>query len=154
MADQDALILKGLQSLSKAQDTRMELYKEFDDAYKDYLVDACPPEQYHSICKIVTEGFQEVSLDVQAIERAMLDTFHRKDIATMIRRLQEAEKEKLRETATLQILSIEARKGDKDYDTTIEEKRSLLRQIQANIQDIWDEIRQEITDLSFQLPGH
>lgn len=60
-------------------------------AFKDYLSGKCPAEQYHSICKIVTEGFQDVSLEIQVIEREITD----KVIAGMIRALQQGEKEKL-----------------------------------------------------------
>jgi hypothetical protein len=51
----------------------------------------CPEEQYHSICKIVTEGFQDVSMEIQNIEKTISD----KVIAGMIRALQNGEKEKL-----------------------------------------------------------
>jgi hypothetical protein len=51
----------------------------------------CPAEQYHSICRIVTEGFQDVSKEIQDVEKNISD----KVIAGMIRALQDTEKEKL-----------------------------------------------------------
>jgi hypothetical protein len=51
----------------------------------------CPAEQYHSICKIVTEGFQDVSQEIQNCEKNITDNV----IAGMIRALQQGEKEKL-----------------------------------------------------------
>jgi hypothetical protein len=48
----------------------------------------------------------------------------REDICKMIRRLQEAEKEKLASTAQIQILTIQAMEGDKDYDETIQEHKT------------------------------
>lgn len=62
-------------------------------AFKDYLNGKCPAEQYHSICRLVTEGFQDVSLEIQSVEKDMSNRV----IARMIRDLQEAEKQKLHE---------------------------------------------------------
>lgn len=66
-------------------------------AFKDYLSGKCPAEQYHSICKIVTEGFQDVSMEIQGIEKEISD----KVIAGMIRALQQGEKEKLEKVGLL-----------------------------------------------------
>lgn len=65
----------------------------FVSAFKDYLSEKCPAEQYQSICRIVTEGFQDVSLEIQKIERDISN----KVIARMIRDLQETERKKLQE---------------------------------------------------------
>lgn len=50
-----------------------------------------PADQYHSICKIVTEGFQDVSQEIQTIEKEISDRV----IAGIIRALQQGEKERL-----------------------------------------------------------
>lgn len=57
----------------------------------------CPADQYHSICKIVTEGFQDVSQEVQTAEKEISDSV----IAGMIRALQDGEKEKLEKVTCL-----------------------------------------------------
>ncbi|KAI8890784.1 hypothetical protein K501DRAFT_236469 [Backusella circina FSU 941] len=142
----DTTLLKQLQALSKSQGTRVELYHEFEIAFNDYLNKKCPPEQYYSICKIVTEGFQDVSLEIQNLEREM----PRDDIKNMIRRLQEAEKEKLQRTATIQILTIQAMEGDKDYDETIQENKTRLQSTLDIIQEVWDEIRGELAEASME----
>ncbi|KAI7863647.1 DNA repair REX1-B-domain-containing protein [Spinellus fusiger] len=143
----ETALVQGCQSLSKAHATRLALYKEFNDAYKDYLQDTCPPEQYHSICRIVTEGFQEVSHDIQTIEQVMTEKGHT-ILSELIRHWQTVEKEKLKETATLQILTIQARQGDKDYDTTIEEKHTRLQELQGTLDYIWNDIREEIANIT------
>ncbi|CAO3630354.1 unnamed protein product [Cunninghamella blakesleeana] len=145
----NTVILEKLKSLNKSQDTRIALYQEFDEAYQDYLVDKCPTEQYYSICKIVTEGFQEVSLEIQAIEKELTEKCRRPDLSSLIRQLQEAEKEKLNHTAHLQIYTIESRKGDKDYDTAIIDSQKGLSDALTNIQNIWDEIRSEMMELAY-----
>lgn len=131
---------KQLQKLLKAQDTRMELYTEFDIAFKDYLSGKCPAEQYHSICKIVTEGFQDVSMEIQGIEKEISD----KVIAGMIRALQQGEKEKLEKTCKIQILTIQAKESDKDFDETINELKDSLKTINEKTTEVWDELREEM----------
>lgn len=73
--------------------TKTFLILTFISAFKDYLSEKCPAEQYHSICRIVTEGFQDVSMEIQNIERDISN----KVIARMIRDLQETERKKLQE---------------------------------------------------------
>lgn len=53
----------------------------------------CPAEQYHSVCKIVTEGFQDVSQEIQDVEKNVNESD--KVIGGMIRQLQNVEKERL-----------------------------------------------------------
>ncbi|KAG2217927.1 hypothetical protein INT45_012590 [Circinella minor] len=149
--EKEAQLLNSVQALIKAQSTRMSLYKEFNDAFQDYLKDKCPEEQYYSVCRLVTEGFQEVSNEIQSIEQDMNDEYNRKDIGDMIRRLQEKEKAKLHETVHLQIYTIESRKSDKDYDATLQEHNTRLTEIGNDINEIWDEIRQESTELTYAL---
>jgi DNA-binding XRE family transcriptional regulator len=56
----------------------------------------------------------------------------REDICKMIRRLQEAEKEKLASTAQIQILTIQAMEGDKDYDETIQQHKTRYKMEENN----------------------
>ncbi|GAA5806926.1 hypothetical protein MFLAVUS_000275 [Mucor flavus] len=134
------LLSKQLQKLLKAQGTRMELYTEFDIAFKDYLSGKCPADQYHSICKIVTEGFQDVSQEIQTIEKEISDRV----IAGIIRALQQGEKERLEKTVKIQILTIQAKESDKDFDGTIKELKDSLQIINEKNQEIWDELREEM----------
>ncbi|KAI9353921.1 DNA repair REX1-B-domain-containing protein [Pilaira anomala] len=138
------LLAEQLQKLLKAQSTRMELYSEFDIAFKDYLQGKCPADQYHSICKIVTEGFQDVSQEIQTIEKEMSDTV----IAGIIRALQQGEKERLEKTVKIQILTIQAKESEKDYDGTIKELQDSLQIINEKNQEIWDELREEMHGVS------
>ncbi|ORX58197.1 hypothetical protein DM01DRAFT_1302231 [Hesseltinella vesiculosa] len=144
-------VLKKLQQLQRAQETRIALYQEFEEAYQDYLKEKCPEEQYSSICKIVTEGFQEVSWEIQAIESDFRDT-DRADLAQLVRRLQLAEKEKLNDASTvrIQIYTIESKKGDMDYDATVEEAKQKLQHTMAEIQEAWDDIRQEMAEQAYE----
>ncbi|CEP18919.1 hypothetical protein [Parasitella parasitica] len=134
-----------LQKVLKAQDTRMKLYREFDIAFKDYLNGKCPEEQYSSVCKIVTEGFQEVSKEIQDVEKEVnkSDTV----IGGMIRQLQNVEKERLEKvnnTANLQILTIRSKESDKDYDETIKQEQKGVKESTDKVYEIWDKLREEM----------
>jgi DNA repair REX1-B len=65
-------------------------------AFTDYKAKRLPIDQYQSICGIVTDGFQEVSQQIQTIERQLRDTYSREELAQLIRRVQESEREKLK----------------------------------------------------------
>ncbi|KAG1122600.1 hypothetical protein G6F42_011329 [Rhizopus arrhizus] len=134
---------KQLQKLLKAQDTRLELYREFDiSAFKDYLSGKCPAEQYHSVCKIVTECFQDVSQENQDVEKNVNESD--KVIGVMIRQLQNVEKERLEKTAKLQILTIQAKESDKDFDETIKQQQESVKEITDKMYEVWDELREEM----------
>ncbi|KAI8645477.1 DNA repair REX1-B-domain-containing protein [Parasitella parasitica] len=133
---------KQLQILLKAQDTRMELYREFDIAFQDYLCGKCPAEQYHSVCKIVTEGFQDVSQEIQNVEKEVSKSDQ--VIGGSIRELQKVEKERLAKTANLQILIIQSKESDKDFDETIKQEKESIKEIVDKVYEIWDELREEM----------
>ncbi|KAG2179956.1 hypothetical protein INT43_003743, partial [Umbelopsis isabellina] len=122
--DQNEQILDLMKSLNNSQSTRVELYQEFDDAFKDYKTERLPVEQYQSICGIVTEGFQEVSQQIQNVERQLKESYSRPDLADLIRKLQERERQKLKLTVNLQIWDINSVKSEVDYSESISEART------------------------------
>ncbi|RUS24001.1 hypothetical protein BC938DRAFT_474288 [Jimgerdemannia flammicorona] len=184
-----------MKELLSHQSTRVALYKEFDDippliftlnvhylrfcisasAYKDFLADRCTPESYQSICQIVTDGFQEVSLQIQAVERALRDDLGREDLGREVRKLQELEREKLKlvmprifylfkknpvffftphphphpphQTAKSQIFEIDSRKGDKDYSEALRDMRTRLGELLGEINDVLSEIHGAMAEL-------
>ncbi|KAI8575030.1 hypothetical protein K450DRAFT_263674 [Umbelopsis ramanniana AG] len=138
-----------LKSFSNSQSTRVALYKEFDDAFTDYKAKRLPIDQYQSICGIVTDGFQEVSQQIQTIERQLRDTYSREDLAQLIRRVQEGEREKLKLTVNIQIWEIESEAGDKDFTEAIAEARPKLAGILESINDVLEEVREATSELSY-----
>ncbi|KAG0234949.1 hypothetical protein BGW42_006048 [Actinomortierella wolfii] len=52
---------------------RVALYKEFNDAFKEYIAKRITPEEYTTICGIVTQGFVELSVEIQALEAHLGD---------------------------------------------------------------------------------
>ncbi|KAF9308013.1 hypothetical protein BG003_011749 [Podila horticola] len=53
---------------------RVALYKEFNDAFKEYMAKRMTQEEYATICKIVTEGFVELSVEILALEAYLAGT--------------------------------------------------------------------------------
>ncbi|KAF9088625.1 hypothetical protein BGX29_000172 [Mortierella sp. GBA35] len=61
-------IVASLRGFLKHQTERVSLYKEFNDAFKEYVAKRMTPEEYATICRIVTEGFVELSIEILALE--------------------------------------------------------------------------------------
>ncbi|KAG9064222.1 hypothetical protein KI688_003410 [Linnemannia hyalina] len=61
-------IVASLRGFLKHQTERVSLYKEFNDAFKEYVAKRMTQEEYATICRIVTEGFVELSIEILALE--------------------------------------------------------------------------------------
>ncbi|KAF9171944.1 hypothetical protein BGX20_006635 [Mortierella sp. AD010] len=61
-------IVASLRGFLKHQTERVSLYKEFNDAFKEYIAKRMTPEEYATICNIVTQGFVELSIEILALE--------------------------------------------------------------------------------------
>ncbi|KAK3839705.1 MAG: hypothetical protein J3R72DRAFT_447400 [Linnemannia gamsii] len=61
-------IVASLRGFMKHQTERVSLYKEFNDAFKEYVAKRMTQEEYATICSIVTEGFVELSIEILALE--------------------------------------------------------------------------------------
>ncbi|CAO3661126.1 unnamed protein product [Umbelopsis vinacea] len=145
--DQNEALLNLLKSFTNSQSTRVALYKEFDDAFTDYKAKRLPIDQYQSICGIVTEGFQEVSQQIQTVECLLRDTYARENLSNLIRNIQEGEREKLKLTVNMQIWEIESENSDKDYTESIAEARLKLIEIVESINNILEEVRDAMSEL-------
>ncbi|KAF9578655.1 hypothetical protein BGW38_005444 [Lunasporangiospora selenospora] len=64
----DQEIVNSLRAFLKHQTERVSLYKEFNDAFKEYLAKRLTAEEYTTICQIVTDGFVELSVEILALE--------------------------------------------------------------------------------------
>ncbi|KAI7816868.1 hypothetical protein BC939DRAFT_28614 [Gamsiella multidivaricata] len=61
-------IVTSLRGFLKHQTERVSLYKEFNDAFKEYTAKRMTSEEYATICNIVTQGFVELSIEILALE--------------------------------------------------------------------------------------
>ncbi|KAF9378708.1 hypothetical protein CPB97_009400 [Podila verticillata] len=67
-------IVSSLRGFLKHQTERVALYKEFNDAFKEYMAKRMTQEEYATICRIVTEGFVELSVEILALEAYLAGT--------------------------------------------------------------------------------
>ncbi|KAG0075337.1 hypothetical protein BGZ93_003956 [Podila epicladia] len=67
-------IVTSLRGFLKHQTERVALYKEFNDAFKEYMAKRMTQEEYATICRIVTEGFVELSVEILALEAYLAGT--------------------------------------------------------------------------------
>ncbi|KAG0036194.1 hypothetical protein BGZ83_003880, partial [Gryganskiella cystojenkinii] len=67
-------IVASLRGFLKHQTERVALYKEFNDAFKEYIAKRMTQEEYATICRIVTEGFVELSVEILALEAHLAGT--------------------------------------------------------------------------------
>ncbi|KAF9336397.1 hypothetical protein BG006_008804 [Podila minutissima] len=67
-------IVSSLRGFLKHQTERVALYKEFNDAFKEYMSKRMTQEEYATICRIVTEGFVELSVEILALEAYLAGT--------------------------------------------------------------------------------
>ncbi|KAG0034431.1 hypothetical protein BGZ81_004681 [Podila clonocystis] len=67
-------IISSLRGFLKHQTERVALYKEFNDAFREYMAKRITQEEYATICRIVTEGFVELSVEILALEAYLAGT--------------------------------------------------------------------------------
>ncbi|CAG8697809.1 5797_t:CDS:2, partial [Ambispora gerdemannii] len=86
----------------------------------------CTDDEFALVCRITTDGFNEVSTDIRAVEQELLNLNaneeeeeidqmildEAKELATFIRQLQELEREKLKLT------------GEQDFDSSIKDTQN------------------------------
>ncbi|CAG8624051.1 4632_t:CDS:2 [Ambispora leptoticha] len=119
-------VLARMHDFTTYQATRVALYKEFEEAFAQNLNTTattinttssttgsnltCTDEEFALVCRITTDGFNEVSQDIRAVEQELLNINaneqeegidqmvldETKELATFIRQLQELEREKLK----------------------------------------------------------
>ncbi|KAF9910578.1 hypothetical protein EC991_006137 [Linnemannia zychae] len=76
-------IVSSLRGFLKHQTERVSLYKEFNDAFKEYVAKRMTQEEYATICRIVTEGFVELSVEILALEAHLGGPAHANTISAL-----------------------------------------------------------------------
>lgn len=100
----NTIILTQLNTFLDAQDQRAHLYNQLAAAHRLYMENGAEGP-YKYIIKEVTTSFQQASLRVRSAETAFSSSsINRPDIASLLRQVQVAEREKLEITLSLQSL--------------------------------------------------
>mmetsp|Transcript_8466 Transcript_8466/g.16013 ORF Transcript_8466/g.16013 Transcript_8466/m.16013 type:complete len:149 (-) Transcript_8466:50-496(-) len=143
MGDADTA-LDLLKDFRKRQEQRAKTYAEMGVFFKTYLEDH-DIKRYQSLCKAVTTKFQQIGKDILVIEEK-LRTAGKVGWASMIRKIQEAEKEKLQLTVKTQVLQTKyiidrSSKEDPAYQEQLKKGRVRMSEIIEEINDILEEFK-------------
>jgi hypothetical protein len=103
--DLNGTLRQDLQEFLTIQHTRARKYAELHAGFK-CLLTARNQGMYSALMARLTADFNSCSAAVLALEEKMKNENNRKDLATLIRTVQDNEREKLRLTLTLQTLRV------------------------------------------------
>ncbi|KAG9289895.1 hypothetical protein G9A89_010201 [Geosiphon pyriformis] len=182
-----ARMLKRMRDFTSYQGTRVALYKEFQEAFTQNLNftdpehniinNQCTDAEFALICRITTEGFNEVSRDIQAVEREMKNigdigqqaeqielggyqmseniidhgelVIIGQELGALIRVVQELEKQKLKLTVNTQIYMKQAKtqNSKQDFGSLIKDTQQSLSEIVEQINEAMQEIHEVMTEL-------
>ncbi|EPX73895.1 uncharacterized protein SOCG_03114 [Schizosaccharomyces octosporus yFS286] len=127
-----------VQKILKAQDTRTQLYKEFEEALKANHEKTIGLEQMGIVVQLVTEGLNEVSLDIRKFQADLGSS----RLQSYVDQLQELEHSKLRKTIKIEQLSLPSNIEDNhsEIEQLKEEIHATIMKINDTIQSIKDEL--------------
>ncbi|KAF9127929.1 hypothetical protein BGW39_005479 [Mortierella sp. 14UC] len=117
-------IVASLREFLKHQTERVSLYKEFNDAFKEYIAKRMTQEEYATICRIVTEGFVELSIEILALEAHLGGAAH----ANTINALSSVATATDSSAAAAEQLS--TNNGRRNYSLDSPEHAQLIREVQ------------------------
>lgn len=95
-------IIDQLRQLQAAQGDRARVYNDFKTAFKQFLNDPSSIQSYTQSCQVITQEMQEISSNVRNIENKFGQNENTRQYASLIRKLQNQEKQKLETTIAMQ----------------------------------------------------
>ncbi|CAI5471981.1 unnamed protein product [Closterium sp. Yama58-4] len=103
-----------LRDFLSVQADRARIYHAFEGAFADNLSGASPDSAFHRACQGITADFTRCSLKVREVEAQLrAEGVGRADLADVVRRVQEQEREKLHLTAVHHVLRKSLRPSDR-----------------------------------------
>ncbi|KAL6073156.1 hypothetical protein QOT17_005124 [Balamuthia mandrillaris] len=94
---EDHAVVDGLELVQNLHAQRVQAYKKWDSAFKDYIASEDLTKSYgayQALVEAVTKEFADISGQIREIASAF-DRQQRADLSHLLRRVQEAEKDKL-----------------------------------------------------------
>ncbi|EPY51548.1 hypothetical protein SPOG_02719 [Schizosaccharomyces cryophilus OY26] len=127
-----------MQKILKAQDTRTQLYKEFEESLKANHEKTIGLEQMGIVVQLVTEGLNEVSLDIRKLQANLSSP----QLQGYVDQLQGLERSKLQKTIKIEQLSLSSE--TRDHDSEIEQLKAEINAIISKINDTIQCIKDEL----------
>lgn len=138
-----------------SQQERVASYRLYDRGLVNVLKTGNMSE-YPEVCAAVTASFSVLSETINAVQKTLSEQHGRKDLASLIARLQKGEKEKLNLTAALHLEQIRAQaQAHIDEESMEDDKRisSLLAEgvlsLRQKISSTMEEINEALEELRF-----
>lgn len=140
-------LLDLLRSVKSLQEQRVMIYKSFEKSYEAYITKMFSAKDYQVSCGMVTEGFKQIMEDIDTIAKKIEEDLGNEKVASIIKKLQKLEREKLKSTVAFQMKSYETLFGQKDLSDDVEEAKTNLDNLIEEINEVNVEISSEIAAL-------
>ncbi|KAK9245184.1 hypothetical protein V1506DRAFT_539032 [Lipomyces tetrasporus] len=139
--------LEYMKAFTSAQATRTEIYHEFESAINDHANGIISGEEIQQVIRISQEGFQDVSSDIMTQEQ-LLNSIGLTNLSSIIRQVQNLEKEKLEVTVKLLSSRVQAaQRPEISYQAEIEDFTTRRQQLIDAINEVMEEARAEMLEL-------
>ncbi|OUM56899.1 hypothetical protein PIROE2DRAFT_18285 [Piromyces sp. E2] len=93
--DNSNSLLELLRSVKYLQEQRVMIYKSFEKSYEAYITKMFSAKDYQVSCNMVTKGFKQIMEEIDSIAKKIEDLGN-EDVASLIKKLQTLEREKLK----------------------------------------------------------
>lgn len=132
------------------QEERVKVYKKLDEAHKAYL-ETSPDYNFAAYRQVVhdsAEDFNCISKKIIRTEAVFRNEHQKADVADCLKKIQEAEQDKLEKTAALQL----TKQRLKDEPDNEEHKRE-VSDLQNRLAGIMEKITDTMEDLKYETEG-
>ncbi|KAK9480977.1 hypothetical protein V1514DRAFT_323925 [Lipomyces japonicus] len=141
-------VLNYIREFTSAQATRTALYHEFESAVNDHANGSISLPEIVQVIRISQEGFNEASMTIIQQEK-LLEEIGQTTLASIIRKLQSLEEEKLKVVTKLLSKRIEANDNTEvSFDSEVEELTARRQSIIEAVNDVMREAHEEILDIN------
>jgi len=147
MEDKQTLINSEIRKFLSLQEERCLTYTVFNEAHKIYLASTDEKAffKFSQIVSDVTEDFKRISLSIIEIEKNLRNELNDQVLSSMIRDIQNYEKDKLRLTAQMQI------KMKEQNDSPSDELEDSISNLNKSLKDIVDGINKVIETVKYEI---
>ncbi|ORX52089.1 hypothetical protein BCR36DRAFT_403871 [Piromyces finnis] len=145
--DNSNSLIEVLKNVKLLQEQRVMIYKSFEKSYEAYITKMFSAKDYQISCKMVTEGFKQIMEEIDSLAKKIEEDLGNEELASLIKKLQTLEREKLKSTVAFQMKSYETLFGQKDLSDDVEKAKENIDNLIEEINEINVEISSEMAAL-------
>lgn len=133
------------------QEERIKVYKLLDEGHKAYL-NTSPDYDFEAYRQVVhdrTEDFKRISQRIISIETAFREEYQKVAVADCLKKIQEAEQDKLEKTAAFQLTKqkLQDEPGCDEFKREVSDLKNGLAQVMEKITDAMEDMKYETEGL-------